>query len=191
MSEDKTKQSKEGALKGGVRNVMFLGRESVKLRVSRNEFDELRHSRQIARYDAEQLVSTLDIETFRKGKPASKICKQFCTNWTRGVLPWLCMPFIFLIAYYLVNYFLIQNLCTGCSYDICHNYTHRIEEIAQSERHFTKVLTFLLGFYVSFIFSRWWSQVSNVPTIDGVCLSLEGLLWCDRTKNEAKIKYIS
>ena len=57
----------------------------------------------------------------------------------------------------------------------------------------TRIITFLLGFYVSMIGKRWWdqvlniwseilfeasfSQVSKLPDVDNLCLVLGGLVW--------------
>eukprot|EP00092_Neocalanus_flemingeri_P011927 GFUD01012859.1.p1 GENE.GFUD01012859.1~~GFUD01012859.1.p1 ORF type:complete len:435 (-),score=93.53 GFUD01012859.1:908-2068(-) len=41
----------------------------------------------------------------------------------------------------------------------------------------TRLLTFLLGFYVSTICKRWWDQVSKLPDADNLGLVLGGLVW--------------
>ena len=69
----------------------------------------------------------------------------------------------------------------------CLGYDGKIMALAKKEATFTRLLTFLIGFYVSFTISRWWTQVTSVPTIDGVCLALEGYLWCDDRKKEDEI----
>ena len=70
---------------------------------------------------------------------------------------------------------------------ICRNYDLKIKTLSTKEATFTRLLTFLIGFYVSFIIARWWRQVTSVPTIDNVCLGLEGYLWCDERRNENEI----
>ena len=72
---------------------------------------------------------------------------------------------------------------------LCHVLVHdtKIIEMGKKEATFTRLLTFLIGFYVSFTIARWWTQVTSVPTIDNVCLALEGYLWCDDSKNENEI----
>jgi hypothetical protein len=63
----------------------------------------------------------------------------------------------------------------------------------EHERTMTRIITFLLGFYVSMIGKRWWdqvlslwsqflfeapfSQVSKLPDMDNLCLVLGGLVW--------------
>ena len=37
---------------------------------------------------------------------------------------------------------------------------------------------FLLGFYVSNMMVRWWSQITNLPQIKGVAIVLNGLVVC-------------
>jgi hypothetical protein len=63
----------------------------------------------------------------------------------------------------------------------------------EHESTMTRIITFLLGFYVSMIGKRWWdqvyniqseilfhstfSQVSKLPDVDNLCLVLGGLVW--------------
>ena len=70
---------------------------------------------------------------------------------------------------------------------ICRDYDVEIKTLSKKEATFTRLLTFLIGFYVSFVIARWWRQVTSVPTIDNVCLGLEGYLWCDERRNENEI----
>ena len=41
----------------------------------------------------------------------------------------------------------------------------------------TKLLTFFLGFYVSQIMGRWWKQITANPSMEGVCLTLNGIVF--------------
>eukprot|EP00091_Calanus_sinicus_P007253 TRINITY_DN18216_c0_g1_i1.p1 TRINITY_DN18216_c0_g1~~TRINITY_DN18216_c0_g1_i1.p1 ORF type:complete len:115 (-),score=1.90 TRINITY_DN18216_c0_g1_i1:60-404(-) len=52
----------------------------------------------------------------------------------------------------------------------------------------TKIITFLLGFYVTTIARRWWDQVSKLPDADNICLILGGLVWTD-SKHEAALQF--
>ena len=199
---------------GVAKNILFDGREKVRLNVfSRNEFRErdLRHSRQVATYDADELLKGIETNFERPN-----ICKRIYTAWVSGFYGRsVGVALLFLIPHYLVNYFIIQKLCTsapennndsqsldpdsnldsnpesGFIGDIvdtgCFMYKERFKELAETETTFTRILTFLLGFYVSFIFRRWWNQVSRVPTIDPCCLLLQGLLWCDPEKGEDNV----
>ena len=72
-------------------------------------------------------------------------------------------------------------------YSICLNYEMKFGGLSKQEAGYTRLLTFLIGFYVSFTINRWWTQVTSVPTIDGICLALEGYLWCNEDKNEDEI----
>ena len=50
-----------------------------------------------------------------------------------------------------------------------------------------RLLTFLLGFYVSQVVKRFWEQVLAVPQLDQVCLYLSGLVWSkDGNKEEER-----
>jgi len=47
----------------------------------------------------------------------------------------------------------------------------------ENEKIMTRIITFLLGFYVSAIAKRWWDQVSKLPDVDYLGLVLGGLVW--------------
>ena len=69
----------------------------------------------------------------------------------------------------------------------CLGYDAKIMGLAKKEATFTRLLTFLIGFYVSFTITRWWTQVTSVPTIDNICLALQGYLWTNDTKKEDQV----
>merc|ERR1712037_803207 len=43
----------------------------------------------------------------------------------------------------------------------------------------TKLITFLLGFYVSNIINRWWNKVRSVPKVENPSMVLSALTWED------------
>ena len=40
----------------------------------------------------------------------------------------------------------------------------------------TRILTFLLGFYVATIMKRWWAQITGLPKIADIAMVLNGLV---------------
>ena len=40
----------------------------------------------------------------------------------------------------------------------------------------TKLLTFLLGFYVSTMMRRWWEQIRHLPSVENVALTLNSII---------------
>jgi len=48
---------------------------------------------------------------------------------------------------------------------------------ANNESTMTKLITFLLGFYVAMIAKRWWDQIGKLPDAVNFCLVLGGLVW--------------
>ena len=48
----------------------------------------------------------------------------------------------------------------------------------------TKLLTFFLGFYVSQIMGRWWKQVTANPSMENVCLALNGIVYSTTESKE-------
>ena len=65
-----------------------------------------------------------------------------------------------------------------------------VKSFSKTESGFTTLLTFFLGFYVTFLMARWWQQVSGVPTVDEICQTLHGLVGVDSDdrKKEDNIK---
>lgn len=69
----------------------------------------------------------------------------------------------------------------------CMNYEATFASFAQKEMAFTRILTFLLGFYVSFTINRWWRQITSIPSIDGLCIALGSFIWVDPSKKEDEV----
>ena len=40
----------------------------------------------------------------------------------------------------------------------------------------TKLLTFLLGFYVSTMMRRWWSQICHLPNVENIALTVNSVV---------------
>ena len=40
----------------------------------------------------------------------------------------------------------------------------------------TKLLTFLLGFYVSTMMRRWWEQIRHLPSVENCALTLNSII---------------
>ena len=70
---------------------------------------------------------------------------------------------------------------------ICLDYDLRVMSWAAQEPLFTRLLTFLIGFYVSFTIKQWWSQVTSIPRIDNICLKMEGFMSCANEKHEGDV----
>ena len=70
---------------------------------------------------------------------------------------------------------------------ICLDYDLHFMSLAAQEPLFTRLLTFLIGFYVSFTIKQWWSQVTSIPRIDNICLKMEGFMSCANEKNEGDV----
>ena len=52
----------------------------------------------------------------------------------------------------------------------------------------TKLLTFFLGFYVSQVMARWWYQISANPSMDNICLALNGVVFYTSETNARTTK---
>ena len=57
----------------------------------------------------------------------------------------------------------------------CHEYKEMLDTWRREDRDFTKILTFLIGFYLSFTVRCWLKQMESLPKIDGVCMALDSI----------------
>jgi len=117
----------------------------------------------------------------------------------------LGIPLIFLFFYYLVqiNYQFDYHylMCpaksvtarvanrqssgssTGSGSNMTHTKTCRewakavLKDTAANYGTITKLITFLLGFYVSNIINRWWNKVRSVPKVENPSMVLSALTW--------------
>ena len=65
-----------------------------------------------------------------------------------------------------------------------------IEEWKIIERDFTRILTFFIGFFVSFSIKNYFNMINLIPRFDTLVMGLDTFLWVDPTKdqNNAKVK---
>ena len=61
----------------------------------------------------------------------------------------------------------------------------QIKQMLQTHKMFTKVITFVLGFYVATMMGRWWSQISKLPDINQVAMKLNALV-CPNNSDETE-----
>ena len=60
------------------------------------------------------------------------------------------------------------------------------EHIKGNSSDILRLVTFLLGFYVSNITKRFWDQVHSLPSVDAICLYMNGLVWSAGKNDLAK-----
>ena len=54
----------------------------------------------------------------------------------------------------------------------CQEFQVMVDTWRREDRDFTKILTFLIGFYVSFTARSWLKQIESLPKLDGLSLVL-------------------
>ena len=95
----------------------------------------------------------------------------------------LGIPLLFLFFYYIVQILYqldIYPLCGGknTSAESCRSWTKKV--LTDNASHYpviTKLITFLLGFYVSNIINRWWNKIRSIPKAENPSLVLAALTW--------------
>ena len=69
----------------------------------------------------------------------------------------------------------------------CNNYEEVSADWNEKEHRLTRVLTFLVGFYVAFIVRSWWQQVRVWPTTDKASLGMGSFAWVDSRIDESEV----
>ena len=64
-----------------------------------------------------------------------------------------------------------------------------IKQVASAHKLYTKVITFVLGFFVATMMRRWWSQVSNLPDIIPVAMALNASVKTEEVQRAKKLKH--
>ena len=69
----------------------------------------------------------------------------------------------------------------------CNNYEEVSAAWNEKEHRLTRVLTFLVGFYVAFIVRSWWQQARVFPTTDKASLGMGSFIWVDSGIDESQV----
>ena len=69
----------------------------------------------------------------------------------------------------------------------CNNYEEVSAPWNEKEHRLTRVLTFLVGFYVAFIVRSWWQQARVFPTTDKASLGMGSFIWVDSGIDESQV----
>jgi hypothetical protein len=95
-----------------------------------------------------------------------------------------------------VNEVIIRKLATNyLGYDpaingthFCNGFVDMFKIWREKEVILTRILTFLIGFYVSFIVRNWWQQLKTFPAIDTLCISMGSFISIDTNYKESEVE---
>ena len=95
-----------------------------------------------------------------------------------------------------VNEVIIRKLATNyLGYDpsmngthFCNGFVDMFKIWREKEIILTRILTFLIGFYVSFIVRNWWQQLKTFPVIDTLCISMGSFISIDSRYKEKDVQ---
>ena len=95
-----------------------------------------------------------------------------------------------------VNEIIIRKLATNyLGYDpsingthFCNGFVDMFKIWREKEVILTRILTFLIGFYVSFIVRNWWQQLKTFPAIDTLCISMGSFISIDSQYKESEVE---
>ena len=103
-------------------------------------------------------------------------------------------PFVHIILFYLVLYYMVQVLyqlrlikrfCEDRIFHQKYNASQQCDQMIinmfihwnSTEKLMLSCITFFLGFFVNHVVKRWWDQITRMPRIEPMILSLAGLVW--------------
>ena len=186
-------------------------------RVKRDKLEDrdflLRPEDKIAEYDIQNLVDYWK-SSVMKQSALSLIVQGIC-NIIRRTLPMICA---FLLLFYLFTIFMLLCVCTTEYYDYdnshtkegnsshdlnlkltiqpndkeingyCQAFIDKQESLILDERIFNGLITFFVGFYVSFIVRNWWQNMKIIPFLDSLCMNLCSYLVLDSRLKEDSYK---
>ena len=192
----------------------FNGNESVKHSRVRNEDFILPLQDHVANYDPEILTKDWnDNKTSQHLR--NKIYKAFMYGVPRRTSP---IILVYLLLFYTFSIVLLTHVCvsdsdkklnsatvnwlvkkvlkhvnetdSGKIVDTFCNDPNSFDVFKNAEQRFSQLLIWLLGVYVAVTARRFWRQVSSIPRMDSLCITLNGVIWLDPSKKEEKVEII-
>ena len=154
----------------------------------------------------EDKVADYDIKALQKHWKENIMKKTFRSrikfavrNITRRTFPTICL---YLITFYLLTTLMIVYICPSSiirssnettlqertqsltktsqpNEDICKAFVRMHTILMKNEVILNGILTFLVGFYVSFIVRNWWQNVKIFPGIDTLCITISSFISVD------------
>ena len=200
----------------GVYNFLALFCEELLLNGSERVDRELLEEEDFM-LDEEDHVADYDVNALQQHWKESIMKKTFRSrivfafrNISRRTFPTICL---YLINFYFLTTLMIVYICPSTIIPISNetispNDINSLTKDSMNENNFCKgfvrmhalwvknevilngILTFLVGFYVSFIVRNWWQNVKIFPGIDTLCITISSFISVDpRIKEEdAEIK---
>ena len=195
--------------KGFLQELLLSGAERVKRERLEDKDFKLSPEDKIAEYSIEKLLSYWNSNVIKKS--AISIAWNGFLNIVRRTFPMICA---YLLVFYLFTIFMLLFICEPESYESgqtpaaeqkptngtntskrqidgkCQTFIQKQEELIYDERVFNGLLTFLVGFYVSFIVRNWWQNMKVLPFIDSICISLCSYLCVDAELKEEDLEIL-
>ena len=183
--------------------LLLNGSERVDRELLEEEDFMLKKEDQVADYDVKGLQQHWK-ESIMKKTFGSRITFAI-RNISRRTCPTICL---YLINFYFLTTLMIVYICPStvtpnANKTILQNQINSITKTVMDENEFCKgfvrmhaiwvknevilngILTFLVGFYVSFIVRNWWQNVKIFPGIDTLCITISSFISVDpRIKEE-------
>ena len=199
--------------KGFLTHILLSGAERVKREKLEDRDFLLRQEDKIAEYDIQNLVNYWKSSVMKQS--ALSLMVQGTCNIIRRTLPMICA---FLLIFYLFTIFMLLCVCTPKYYDsansqkngrnsnpdlnhklsvkpddkefnaYCQAFIDKQESLILDERIFNGLITFFVGFYVSFIVRNWWQNMKIIPFLDSLCINLCSYLVLDSRLKEDSYK---
>ena len=194
---------------GFFKELLLSGAERVKREKLEDKDFILNQDDKIAEYSISNLLNYWECNVMKHSNLS--IIGHGISNIIRRTFPMVC---VYLLIFYLFSIFMLLCVCPpkyrkpinnepnarNVSSDsnkkspitsnepefneYCQAFIDKQESLVYDERIFNGLLTFLVGFYVSFIVRNWWQNMKLLPFLDSLCMSLCSYLIVDASLGE-------
>ena len=166
---------------------------------------DLREEDKIAQYDESIIRKYWNSNVIQQSWSS-----RFKSKWRFGVIRRTCpIILLFVAMYYLFSIVMLSTVCHPASFNVsvrmdyprmihfmsqnheindnykyCAEYTKNNAGWVEKERNLTRVLTFLIGFYVGFIVRNYWASLRYFPTFDSLCMGMGSFVFASSEVDE-------
>ena len=172
------------------------GEDRVKRELLTKEAFFLPDDAKVAKYDENRVA-----RYWNKMNVQQRMWRQFLLNFVSGLFIKLIPVILVYIAIHYVSFEILYKAYYECAINKTNTivspntninctdggWPQRIKLWSTIETHFSKILTFFIGFFVAFSIRSWFTQLKMIPRFDVLTMGLDTFLWVDSTKQNNSI----
>ena len=185
--QEKVGKASSVRIKKHRKQIGFVNEDVVKRKRQLEDYDlGTTANNPLAKYDPEVVRGFLDDRDYTKGfrsllfKRSTKGLQNTLFYNTAAIL------FMYSLIWFVAHFFYVHNVqdctsnstikgkkCAVINY-VDENFDKFVKSANNAHKNLLKLMMFLLGFYVKRMMARWWDQVSKIPTMEPICLAMNG-----------------